>query len=209
MNYKNLLYDAIIVYSVSALCSLLIIPLKKKPETTKRRKILKQRIVSKRNAFNRREILHQATVPKHSVFAAALTNIGKRIKAHLPPRLQEYIQTCSEAAMEQVQANLSCPNCGKQVVSAKKRILRGFFLSGTCPYCETAYRGGLIAPIISGVVGMSVYLDLGMFVETIPFLPQIFCYIISLFVVLPLCLFVPFILIGALALLISPLREIE
>ena len=56
---------------------------------------------------------------------------------------------------------------------------------------------------------MSVYLDLGMFVETIPFLPQIFCYIISLFVVLPLCLFVPFILIGALALLISPLREIE
>lgn len=189
-----------VVYALTGLLAMLVFPLKEKRQSTEK---------VRAEAAERQKILNQEAEPKHSVFAAVLSNIGRRVEGHLPPSLREYIQSCSEAAIKQVQANLSCPNCGKQVVSAQKRILRGFFLSGTCPYCETGYRGGLIAPVISGVIGMSVYQELGMFVETIPFLPQILLNIISLFVVLPLCLFIPFIIVGALALLLSPLNEVE
>lgn len=146
---------------------------------------------------------------EQSAFAAALSNIGRRIEAHLPPGLREYSQTYSEAAMKRVRANLSCPNCGRRVVSAERRILRGCFLSGTCPYCETGYRGGRIAPIISAVIGISVYMDLDIVIKKIPFLPQILLDVISSVVLFPICLFIPFVIFGALTLLLSPLHEVE
>ena len=192
INYKHLTYDGILVYSLSTLCSLIIIPLKKKPDTAKRRKILRQR-----------------AKPTHHTFVTALYDIGKRMGAHLPPRLRAYVRHCGAEAMKQVHANLSCPNCGKQVVSARKRILHGLFLSGTCPYCATGYKGGLIAPISSAAIGIFVYLNLAVFVETIPFLPQIVLDMISLFVVLPLCLLISYCVVGALGILVSPLKETE
>ena len=188
----------IVVYSLTGLLAMLVFSLKEKKQRAEK---------VKPAAAKRQEILRQRAEPKHNAAAAALSDMGRRLGAHLPSRLREYMRSCGEEAMKQVQANLSCPNCGKQVVSARKRILYGLFLSGTCPYCETGYKGGLIAPMISAVIGMSIYLDLGMFVETIPFLPQLLLNIISLFVVLPLCLFIPSCIIGAIGILIFPLRE--
>lgn len=204
INYKNLTYDTILVYSISTLCALIIIPLKRKPEEANRQESLRQRARQKHNRAKQQE-----KEQNHNAFIAMLRDMCKRIGTLFSPQLQEYISGCCEEAKKQVQANLSCPNCGKQVLSARKRILHGPFHTETCPYCKTRYREGLIAPTISAAIGIFVYMNVAVFVEGIKFLPQIVADIISLGVVLPLCLFIPYCTIGALGLLVSPLKELE
>lgn len=122
-------------------------------------------------------------------------------------KLRRYFKNCCQEIVHLVQINLGCPNCGRQVVSARKRIIYGSFLHGTCPYCETKYRSNLILSVISALLGMPLYLKFNQIIEAISFVPEILFKIVSLFIVLPLCLFVPSCIVAPIGIFIFPLIE--
>ena len=145
--------------------------------------------------------------PRHGRWRERAAQAGRKVWALLPAGLRGYLRDCGQAAAQQIQVNLSCPNCGRPVISARERILQGPFFSGVCPDCATGYESNPALLIPEALPGVLAWSSLERVLMAVPFLPLLVQNIISLFVLFPLCAFVSYCLVGTLALLLFPLAE--
>ena len=131
---------------------------------------------------------------------------ARGIQRRLPPGLREYVRDCGHEAAELVRGNLSCPRCGRQVISARERILGGLSLCGVCPNCGAAYHGSRGAMVMTMPLVFLLAWVLEPILAPLSFLPEPLLSAAAL-LLLVLLLALSICAAGALSMLLFPLRE--